>query len=155
MTQHSAFTLHQTAICRHPTLKIFVNSDGLVFNPKNHKGWYAGTPGALGYYMVSFGHKPQKFYRVHILVAETFLTKPDYYCTVDHFPDRDKHNNKVSNLRYATPKEQSKNRDITERCIEQYGSRKIDNPELYYHNYYIAHREHKLEQDKIRRHLKK
>lgn len=157
ISQNGVLTLHQYEVRRHPSLRIFVNSDGLVFNynSKNRRGWWSGCDGGLGYYRISFGHKPQKYYQVHVLVAETFLTKPDYICSVDHYPDRDKHNNKVSNLRYATPKQQSDNRYVTERCIEQYGTRRIDNPQLYYHNYYFAHREHKLEQDRKRRQLKK
>ncbi|MFC4770674.1 NUMOD4 domain-containing protein [Enterococcus hermanniensis] len=47
--------------------------------------------------------------RVHILVAEAFLTKPSGNVTVDH-KDRNRHNNKVSNLKYATVSEQNKNR---------------------------------------------
>lgn len=47
--------------------------------------------------------------RVHVLVAEAFLQKPSGNVTVDH-KDRNRHNNRLSNLRYSTISEQNKNR---------------------------------------------
>ena len=46
---------------------------------------------------------------VHILIAETFIENPENKPTVDHI-DGDKKNNCINNLRWATYKEQSKNR---------------------------------------------
>ena len=47
--------------------------------------------------------------RVNVLVAEAFLQKPSGNVTVDH-KDRNRHNNRLSNLRYSTISEQNKNR---------------------------------------------
>lgn len=48
--------------------------------------------------------------RVHVLVADAFLQKPSGNVTVDH-KDRNRHNNRLSNLRYSTISEQNKNRE--------------------------------------------
>src|SRR5581483_2088741 len=60
-----------------------------------------------GYTMVSCGNDKgkNKTIRVHILIAGTFLENPDNKPTVHHI-DADRSNNKLSNLQYATYKEQ-------------------------------------------------
>lgn len=63
-----------------------------------------------GYFKLSlskFGKK--EYYHIHKLVAETFIPNKENKPTVDHI-DRNKTNNNVSNLRWATYKEQIKNR---------------------------------------------
>lgn len=50
-----------------------------------------------------------KTFYVHRLVAEAFIPNPHNKPTVDHI-DRNPHNNHVENLRWATYREQSKNR---------------------------------------------
>ncbi|MDT2438238.1 HNH endonuclease [Enterococcus avium] len=63
-----------------------------------------------GYLYVDLYKSGQRFgKRVHILVAEAFLNKPSSDVTVDH-KDRNRHNNRVSNLKYATASEQNTNR---------------------------------------------
>jgi hypothetical protein len=49
-----------------------------------------------------------KSFRVHRLVAETFIPNVDNKPTVDHI-DRNRHNNNVDNLRWATLTEQNIN----------------------------------------------
>ena len=50
-----------------------------------------------------------KYYHIHRLVAEAFIPNLENKPTVDHI-DRNKLNNVVSNLRWATYKEQNTNR---------------------------------------------
>lgn len=47
-------------------------------------------------------------FKIHRLVAEAFIPNPENKPTVDHI-DRDRRNNNISNLRWATYKEQRSN----------------------------------------------
>lgn len=49
------------------------------------------------------------YFSVHRLIAETFIPNPDNKPTVDHI-DRDRTNNHITNLRWATMKEQMQNK---------------------------------------------
>lgn len=60
--------------------------------------------------------------RLHILVAKIFIPNPENKPIVDHI-NRVKHDNRVDNLRWATPSENCKNRDISNRPR---GGRKVN-----------------------------
>jgi hypothetical protein len=53
-----------------------------------------------------------KYFKVHYLVAKTFIPNFNNKPTVDHI-DRNKQNNEVSNLRWASYVEQANNKDKT------------------------------------------
>ena len=63
-----------------------------------------------GYYRLPLcKYGKTKYFHIHRLVAETFIPNIENKPTVDHI-DRNKLNNNVSNLRWATYKEQNTNR---------------------------------------------
>lgn len=75
-------------------------------------------PNDKGYLSVSLSKSGKsKCYRVHVLVAKTFIPNPVNKPFVDHI-DTDKSNNNVDNLRWCTQKENCNN-DLT---IEHYRS---------------------------------
>ena len=68
--------------------------------------------GGKGYYRLPLCNNGiNKYYFVHRLVAEAFKPNKENKPTVDHI-DRNKTNNCVSNLRWATYKEQIANRNL-------------------------------------------
>lgn len=64
-----------------------------------------------GYIHISIGNKTGL--SIHRLVANTFIPNIHNKPTVDHIISNEKYNNRLTNLRWATPYEQNKNRDIT------------------------------------------
>lgn len=94
---------------KHPTLGIMVRSDGLILVPatkRSKEHWTYGAKDADGYCKVCVNYKT---YSVHRLVAETYLENTEHKPVIDHI-DRDKSNNDVSNLRWATVKENALNK---------------------------------------------
>lgn len=99
----------------------------MIFIPENKSikaHWTYGTLQPDGYYRVHIRHK---MYKVHRLVAETFIPNPDNKPLVDHI-DRNPSNNDVSNLRWATHQENMNNMK-TNRKI---GTRQCDLPSVEY-----------------------
>lgn len=78
-----------------------------------------------------------KSYRVHRLIAETFLDNPLSLPEVDHYPDRNPQNNAVSNLRWADRKMQNNNRQVCEDSLAKYMVRSCDDL-VRYHQVYRA-----------------
>ena len=67
---------------------------------------------SVGYYHVDlYKNKIKTTSRIHRLVAQAFLTNHDDKSCIDHH-DRNKLNNHISNLRYATLSENGMNRSI-------------------------------------------
>lgn len=97
---------------KHPTLGLMVRSDGLILLPgryKNHSEyWTTGCTWARGYKVVVY---KKKRYKVHRLVAETFIDNPDNLPFIDHI-DRNPTNNSLENLRWASCQTNNLNRDL-------------------------------------------
>ena len=90
------------------------SSDGRIRSYFEHNGFnYNRTPkilkpgiGRSGYKIITLVGK--KSYILHRLIADTFIPNPNNYPTVDH-KDRNRTNNRISNLRWATIKMQREN----------------------------------------------
>ena len=80
-----------------------LRKERLLIPQKDHKGYL---------YVRLYNENGWKYFKVHILVAKTFI--PNFFNkpTVDHI-DRNKENNNVDNLRWASYKEQQNNKDKT------------------------------------------
>lgn len=90
----------------HPTLNVLVSNLGRVH------GTYGKTFGHLynGYMVIGIGTKPYRTYRVHRLVAQTWLTPPESDdLHVDHL-DGNPTNNDQQNLEWVTPGENNRRR---------------------------------------------
>lgn len=135
-------------IKQHKESGLWVTDDGRVLMPayRNHINpmlrkfhWTYGSKDKGGYMVVGFRGK---IYKVHRLVAETFLDNPLNLPTVDHI-NRDKTANFVENLRYGSYKLQA---DNTDNVINRrdYGVRACDDPKAYQHAHYAKNAEHKL-----------
>lgn len=75
-----------------------------TLNPqKDHKGYL---------YVRLYNEKGWKYFKVHILVANAFIPNALNEPTIDHI-DRNKENNKIDNLRWASYIVQANNKDKT------------------------------------------
>lgn len=130
----NGFFVGDVEVRKHPSLPIFCAANGAVINLNStHKPrfTYGGLHRNTGYRTIWIGRRPdRKHYRVHRLIAETFIPNPDNKPTVDHI-NRIRDDNRVENLRWATMSEQQ---DNTVNALEpRYGIRFCENPTEYRH----------------------
>lgn len=94
----------------HPTLCFKVASNGMVWMPcdRYHKKWH-WTFGCLNGHGYAHVFRGGKAYKVHRLVAETFLENPNGYTIIDHI-SRDRSDNNVCNLQFCTQQQNMLNR---------------------------------------------
>lgn len=97
-------------IKKHPILGIEVSSDGRVRVPR--RGWTFGWRYNSRSCCYMGCRVNGRNYRVHRLIAETFLPNPENKPEVDHI-NRNPSDNRVENLRWATRTENQRN---TKKC---------------------------------------
>lgn len=107
-TIREGFYGEDVEVKKHPTVNVYCFSDGRLFFPgalHKHPCVTKGTLNRKGYYVYS---SEGKQYRVHRLIAETFIDNKDNKPTVDHI-NRVPTDNRVNNLRWADMSEQKNN----------------------------------------------
>ena len=115
---------------KHPILNVFVRSDGWVYRPAlcNRKAcWTPGYADDKGYRCIRIDGK---IYKVHRIVAETFIPNPDGLYEIDHI-NRDRSDNSISNLRWATRKKNCRNTVRGDACEKDYGVHKYEDSKRY------------------------
>ena len=116
---------------KHPTLGIMVRSDGLILHPGHYccngrvffqEYWTKGSYDKDGYLITMIN---KKRYRVHRLVAETFLENIDNKPFVDHI-NRLRDDNNIENLRWVTQQENNCNtsRSLPKMTTEEFKEHK-------------------------------
>lgn len=115
---------------QHPSLGILVCTDGHVMVPgcrsvKAH--WTLGSNSTDGYKTVKVHNK---HYRVHRLIAETFLDNPQCKPEIDHI-NRNPGDNRLENLRWATRSENNRNTSANDPANLKYGVHSYDTPDYY------------------------
>ena len=120
-------------IRQHPGTGLWCREDGAVLMPPNGRNfkkfrWTYGCKYKDGYLVVRYHGK---VYRVHRLIAETFLDNPLGLPTVDHINRIKTDNRAFENLRWADYKTQADNQQRVDDSIAKYGVRECDNPTDY------------------------
>lgn len=128
----------------HPQLGILVSTEGYVIQPgdKYHKSRKTyGSKQGNGYIAVCVNYKN---YSVHRLVLETFVGPcPEGY-EADH-RNRDRSDNRLSNLRYVTRAENQRNTCKNDSCEKRLGVHSYEDYKEYNkrncHDWYMRNRD--------------
>ena len=128
----------------HPRLDgVLCRDDGMIFVPANgarKAHWTKGCLVASGYLVIRIRGKT---YLAHRLIAETFIHNPENKAEVDHI-DRNRCNNAVKNLRWATRSENQRNTPRSDRVDARGGTHKYDDKNQYRREYQKGwYRKHK------------
>lgn len=116
---------------RHPRMNVWVREDGCVYLPRSGKNpahWTFGTKNGCGYLIVGIGGK---IYRAHRLIAEAFIPNPENKPQVDHI-NRNKLDNRVKNLRWATHSENQRNTPSSDRVDSRGGTHRYEDEKQYW-----------------------
>ena len=126
----------------HPTLDVLVSSIGEVFIPasgKNKAHWTFGRKDHKGYLRVTINGRK---YRVHRLIAQAFAPNPSNKPEVDHI-NRNPSDNRVENLRWATPSQNQRNTAQNDRVDARGGTHYYEDEKKYMREYmreyYLTH----------------
>ena len=126
-------TLSGKLAIRHPQLPVLVREDGAVlWHAPVHADifrWTYGTLCSSNGYMELHSKRLGQFL-VHTLVCQCFHPNPERKPTVDH-SNRIRTDNRASNLRWATRKEQVENNSFTLSHKNRFGVRWCDDRKEY------------------------
>jgi hypothetical protein len=112
--------------CPSPIEKYEVSSLGRVRNTKTGRILkHDVTASSYFYFNLTLNTGKQRKYYAHKLEAQCFLPNPDGHPSVDHI-NRDSHDNRLCNLRWASNSEQMKNRTFDKTCTSARAVRQID-----------------------------
>jgi len=108
-----------------------IYEDGRIWS-KNIKKNKKYELSKFGYKRISLYNKQKrKCFLIHRLVALHYIPNPNNYVTVDHI-DRNKLNNHISNLRWASRSMQNENRNIISNTGEKYILKTLMRKKYYY-----------------------
>ena len=97
--------------------------DGRVWSKIGKGRFLKPDPDNKGYMKLNLYHNKKKYPRkIHRLVAQHYIPNPENKPEVDH-KNRIRNDNRIENLRWATPKEQCENKKI--QCNNKTGHKKI------------------------------
>lgn len=109
---------------------MLVCTDGHILVPQNGANrahWYYGSPNRQGYCQVRINGS---LYKVHRLIAETFIPNPENKQEIDH-TNRNPQDNRVENLRWATRQENCRNTYRHDKCGRELGVHLYENEQAY------------------------
>lgn len=126
----------------HPYLDVLVREDGCIYLPQsgsNPAHWTFGCKRDDGYLLVGIGGK---LYRVHRLVAETFIPNPENKKEIDHI-NRNPQDNSVANLRWCSRSENLRNTSKNDRVDARGGTHSYEDVGKYYREKAIRYKQSK------------
>lgn len=115
---------------QHPTLGILVGTDGHILHPAYGKipaYWTYGYDLGKGYKGIRINGR---IYKVHRLIAETFIPNPESKPEIDHI-NRNPSDNRVENLRWFTRIENNRNTRSNDKCKSKYGIHQYEDLQEY------------------------
>lgn len=124
----------------HPIYGIAVREDGAICSIDGHTKkhhWFYGYKNVKGYCKAKIAGKYRHVGRV---VLETFVRLPKDGEQCDHI-DRNRSNNNVANLRWATPTENARNTRGNDRAKAKYGCNWFEDRNAYQRAWRKANRD--------------